>query len=88
MKILRITASWCPECAIMGFRWQEIKKEFPQLAIEEVDFDKQQELKQKYQIDKASTFIFFDQQGQELLRRHGLLETKELIQLIKENQNK
>ena len=39
MKLLKFSAVWCPSCLVSRPIWQEIKKEFPKLKIEEYDYD-------------------------------------------------
>lgn len=82
MKVLKIGADWCPECVIMRPRWEEIEKIMPDLQTEYADYDKQTEIKEKYQIDHVPTFIFLDKDGRELHRVRGLAEKDELMEII------
>ncbi len=87
MKIIKITANWCPECLIMRPRWKEIMAEMPTLEVEDIDYDKNPDLRLKYNVKKSSTVIFFDKNGQELWRFIGLLEKDELMKKILELKN-
>ena len=88
MRILKIGADWCPECVIMRPRWQEVKKQFPDLAIEDIDIDKNPAIKKERSVEDIPTFIFLDDSGQEFLRLEKLVETEDLVRIIKENINK
>jgi len=84
MKVLKIGASWCPECIIMKPRWAEIESELSWLKTEFIDIDEKPETKQEYHIDHVPTFIFFDESGQEIDRLKGLVEKDDLIEKINE----
>lgn len=84
MRIIKVTANWCPECLIMRPRWKEIVMEFTDLQIEEVDYDKNPEFREKHEVKKSSTVIFFDAAGQELWRFQGLMERADLAKKILE----
>jgi len=88
MKIIKIGADWCPECAIMRPRWAEIEKEMPKLQTEYIDIDKQPGIKASRHIDHVPTFIFLDCNDKEILRLKGLIEKEDLMKHIDENKNK
>ncbi|MCD4704652.1 thioredoxin family protein [bacterium] len=83
MKILKIGADWCPECLIMKPLWQEIEKEIPGLKTEYFDYDKNKELREKYHIKHVPTFIFLDENNQEVAREHGIVKKDKLMEIIK-----
>lgn len=87
MKVLKIGATWCPECVIMKPRWQEVENELSWLETEYYDYDEHPELKERYRIDHVPTFIFLDFANQELLRLKGLVEKKDLIKTINKFKN-
>ena len=88
MKIIKFGAIWCPECAIMRPRWEEIEKEMPELETEYFDYDKNPEIKKQYGIDHVPTFLFLASDGQEILRLKGLVEKEELLDIINKNKDK
>lgn len=88
MKIIKFGAIWCPECAIMRPRWAEIEKEMPELLIEDIDYDKNPEIKKQYGIDHVPTFLFLDKDGAEITRVKGLVEKEELLKIINDNKSK
>jgi len=69
-------------------RWSEIEKELTWLETEFLDLDKQPEVKKEYQVDHVPTFIFLDKNGNEFHRLKGLIEKKDLIDLINQNKDK
>lgn len=83
MKILRVEAQWCPECVIfMKPVWDEIEKLYPEIEMQIVDYDKDEEIKLQYSIAKVPTFIFFDANGDEILRKNGIVSRKEIEEII------
>lgn len=88
MKIIKIGAIWCPECIIMKPRWLEIEKEIPNLNIEYIDLDENPEIKKEKNIDHVPTFIFLDNQDNEVLRLKGLVEKDDLLEKINQLKNK
>ena len=88
MKVLKIGASWCADCKIMTPRWEEIEKEYPWLETEMIQLDDEPEATKKYNMTSIPTFIFFDKEGQEILRMSKLVEKDVLVKTILENKDK
>ncbi|MFC1711940.1 thioredoxin family protein [Patescibacteria group bacterium] len=90
MKVLKIGAVWCSGCLVMRSRWQEIEKENPWLKTEYIDFDEQENIVKKYNIDggKLPVFIFLDKKGKIIKQIQGEPSKKELIKLINQFKNK
>ncbi|MDD4289663.1 MAG: thioredoxin family protein [Patescibacteria group bacterium] len=85
MKIIRIEADWCPECVIfMKPVWDEISREFPDIVMEVLNYDKDEEIKTKYNISKVPTFVFLNDFEDEIVRRNGIISKKEIIEIIKQ----
>jgi len=84
MKVIKIGAVWCNGCLVMKPRWQEIEQENPWLTTEYIDFDSNKDMVDKYGLEsgKLPTFIFLNEDGQEIDRKHGELAKQELISLI------
>ena len=88
MKVLKFGAIWCAECLTMRPMWEEIEQEIPELKTEYYDADDHQELLDRYEIKKIPTFIFFDDNDEEILRLQGLQNKNELIEIIQEHLDK
>ena len=82
MKVLKIGAKGCPGCVIMKPRWDQIEKENPWLKTEYFDADLQKDQLAQYKIDELPTFIFLDDQGNELERRKGIVSKDALLKII------
>ena len=78
MKIIKISALWCPGCLVMKKIWKNILNDYPDLNIEELDYDMDNEEVNKYNPGKVlPVIIFIDDDGNELTRLIG--EQKENI---------
>ncbi len=78
MKIIKISAIWCPGCLVMKKIWKNILEDYPNLEIEELDYDMDNELVNKYNPGKIlPVHIFLNDDNQELERLIG--EQKETI---------
>jgi thiol-disulfide isomerase/thioredoxin len=87
MKVLKIGATWCSGCKIMGPRWKEIENENPWLETEYYDFDKDKDFVNKLNITAMPTFIFLDKEKNEILRLTGEVEKNKLIEIINEHKD-
>lgn len=89
MKVIKVGAVWCSGCMIMKPLWQEIEKENPWLETEYYDYDENEEIMEKYNInDRLPVFIFLDKDGKEILRLMGEKSKEEIIKTIEENKDK
>lgn len=86
MKILRISAIWCPACLIMRPIYDEIAKKY-QMQNRELDYDFDDEEVKKLDIGrKLPVAIIYDDNDNELARIHGekkLAEIEEIIEVFK-----
>ena len=78
MKIIKIGADWCPECIIMRPRWQEVEGLFPEVEMEYYDVDKNPEKRDEYKVENLPTYVFQDNDNNELTRFDGLVEVDDL----------
>ncbi|MCF7795863.1 thioredoxin family protein [Patescibacteria group bacterium] len=89
MKVIKIGAIWCSGCMIMKPLWEEIEKENPWLETEYYDYDENEEMMKKYEInDRLPVFIFLDKDGNEILRLMGEKSKEEILKTIEENKEK
>ena len=72
MKIIKIGAIWCPGCLIMKKVWKNIIKDYPNLEIQELDYDINSDEVQVYNPGKVlPVVIFLDDNNNELERLIG-----------------
>ena len=58
-KLIIISAVWCPSCLILKKHIKQIRKEFPNVEIETLDYDFDEEEVKKYDVgDKLPVIIY------------------------------
>ena len=61
MKIIKISAVWCGACIINNKIWNNVKVDFPNIDIEELDLDFDEDEVKKYNVgDTLPVVIFMD----------------------------
>lgn len=89
MKLIKITAVWCPACIVMNLRWPKIINECRWLEAVDYDFDQDKDVIAKYNIGKEiPVFIFLDKEGNEFLRLDGEIDRRDFIKLLNEHKDK
>lgn len=71
-RLLFFHASWCPTCKVANASIEKNLASIPSdLVIFRVDYDKESELKKKYDITYQHTFVLVDKDGNELKKWNG-----------------
>ncbi len=88
MKVLKFGAIWCSGCLVMKPIWKEIEEELSWLQTEYYDVDEQKDVSKKYDIVDLPTFIFLDQDGNEIHREIGEIGKETMIEIINMYKNR
>ena len=88
MKVYKIGNKGCHDCKTMVPRWKEIEAEMPELKTEYFEAAKNPELIKKYKIMDIPTFLFLDDEGNELSRLTKIQTKERLIKEINEWKDK
>jgi thiol-disulfide isomerase/thioredoxin len=89
MKVIKITAVWCPACIVMNSRWDKIMADCGWLEVINIDFDRDKERALAYNVGQdIPVFVFLDKEGKEFARLQGEIDRKELIKFIEENKDR
>ncbi len=70
MKIIKISALWCPGCLIMNGITKKICEEY-NIEILELDYDFDEEKVKQYNVGSILPVLIFEQNGKEVLRIIG-----------------
>lgn len=82
MKIIKISAVWCPGCLVMRPIWKKLNEKYD-LNIVEYDYDIDEEEIKKYNVgDLLPVVIFNDDAGNEIKRITGEKKFDELDKII------
>ena len=83
MKIIRISAVWCPGCLVMKKIWKNIQDKYPDLEIRALDYDMDMDEVSKFNPGKVlPVVIFLDNDNQELERLIGEQSEDTLVKKI------
>lgn len=84
MKLIRISAIWCPACLIMRPIMNEIEKESPSIEHIEYDYDLDEEEVSEYNVGEIlPVFILMDEE-KEIKRIIGEKKKEEILNSLKE----
>ncbi len=78
IKLVRISAMWCPACLIMRPRFQEIEKIFPDFEHIEYDFDLDEAEIEKYKVGDILPVLILLDNDQEITRLVGEKSVREI----------
>ncbi|NRS88488.1 thioredoxin 1 [Flavobacterium sp. 7E] len=80
-------ATWCGPCKMLAPVLKEVKDNLEErISIIKIDVDKNQQLASQYQVRGLPTMILF-QNGKQLWRQSGVLQKKDIINVILEKSN-
>ena len=83
MKIIKISAMWCPSCLIMSSLIDEVVSENSNFELIKYDFDIDQNEVEKYNVGNIlPVLIKIDENGNEISRLIGEKSKKQLIEFI------
>lgn len=82
MKIIKISAMWCPSCIIMNTIFNQLKKEYSSIDFLEYDYDLDEDIVKKYQPGEILPVIIFEE-DKELERIKGEHSYNEIESIIK-----
>ena len=86
MKLIRISAIWCPACLVMRPIMNEIENLFPNIEHIEYDYDLDDEVNNYNVGDILPVFILMDNDN-EIVRIIGEKKKEEIINILKEYTN-
>lgn len=71
-KVLYFWAVWCPTCKIANAEFINREDEIPEdVVVFKVNYDTETELKKKYNITYQHTFVYIDDNGNEITQWNG-----------------
>lgn len=81
MKIIRISAMWCPACIIMSKYWNRIEEKYKNFKFVTYDIDMDEEVK-NYNVGNTLPVIIMIKENKEVKRLIGEKTEKEVEEFI------
>lgn len=83
MKIVVISAIWCPSCLILNKQLKKIKKQY-NINIIKYDYDFDSDEIEKYKVKKILPVIIIEDKDKEIGRLKGEKTYEEIVSFLKE----
>lgn len=77
--VVNVGANWCPDCHKIAPMMDALAKDYSQVQVFKVDFDKSEDLKESLGIKRIPTLIFY-KDGAEVGQRLVEPDTKSIIE--------
>lgn len=85
MRIIKINAIWCGACIVSNKIWKQVRQDYPDLEIEELDFDFDEDEVKKYNVGEILPVVIFMNKDKEIMRLIGEKNKDEIYKAIEEN---
>ena len=83
IKIVRISAVWCPACLIMHSRYEEVKKLFPNFEYIDYDYDLDEEIIEQYNVGTTLPVLVILDNDKEINRIVGEKTVGQISEVLK-----
>lgn len=83
MKLVIISAVWCPSCLILNKQIKNIKEEFD-IEIEKLDYDLDEDKIEMYNIGKTLPVLILEKDNKEIKRLTGEKSYNEIKEFLNE----
>ncbi len=84
LKIVRISAMWCPACIIMNKFWSNVEKEFSNIEFVTYDLDMDEDVVKEYIPGDILPVLIAFEDGKELKRTVGEKNLEDTMKFIEE----
>ena len=84
LKIVRISAMWCPACIIMNKFWSNVEKEFSNIEFVTYDLDMDEDVVKEYTPGDVLPVLIAFEDGKELKRTVGEKNLEDTMKFIEE----
>lgn len=84
MKVIRVSAIWCPSCLMMKTIWNEVEQELPEIEYIDYDYDFDASKVEPYEVGNIlPVLIICDDELNEIKRMVGEHTKKELLEFLR-----
>ena len=83
-ELLVISAVWCPSCLILNKNLKKLKKDYPNLEINKLDYDLDEDIVKEYNIGNKLPVMIIKEDNIEKNRLIGEKTYEEILDFLKE----
>ena len=84
MKLIKVSAMWCPACLIVNKNMKKIKDEYPKIEYIDYDYDFNSEEVKYYGVGQTlPVLILLDDENSEITRLAGEVSYEKINETIK-----
>lgn len=83
MKLISISAMWCPACLIMRPRIDHILENFPSIEKIEYDYDMDEDIVAIYEVGTILPVFILTNNDREIVRIIGEKKETEILEILK-----
>ena len=84
MKLIKISALWCPACLITNKAVNKLIEEDKNIELISLDYDFDEEKVKKYNVGKILPVLIFEKDNKEVLRLNGEKNYEEIKKAVGE----
>jgi len=84
MKIVRISAIWCPACIVMKKVWKNIEEKYSDIEYADLDYDMDEDEVTTLNVGSLLPVSIFYKDDKEIYRLNGEKKEEEITNIIKE----
>ncbi|KAL3760528.1 hypothetical protein ACHAWU_001863 [Discostella pseudostelligera] len=81
-SVMYFTASWCPPCKMIAPIYEDLSKQYPDVAFGKIDVDNNQDSAAEFHISAVPTFVF--SKGKEAVNKFSGADKVQLEKLVKD----
>ena len=83
-ELLVISAVWCPSCLILNKNLKKLKKDYPNIEINKLDYDLDEDIVKEYNIGNKLPVMIIKENNIEKNRLIGEKTYEEILDFLKE----
>jgi thioredoxin 1 len=77
--VVKFSSDWCNPCKVLQKTLDKLEPQYPNVNFIHVDVEDSEELAQQYQIQNIPVMVFISADGENFIRKVGLMPEKAIV---------